>query len=140
MIPTLAALTRTVIVLLAGCSTVVSTATAATVLPNDNRRPAGRFTNGVLTVRLELRAGEWRPESNRPLAIPVYAFAEEGRPAEDPGPLIRVEEGTEIVASVRNQLQVPATLHGFHSRPGKIDGLRLAGDSTVRAESGALSG
>jgi FtsP/CotA-like multicopper oxidase with cupredoxin domain len=115
------ALTRTLIVLLAVCSAAASTATAATVLPNDNRHPAGRFANGVLTVRLELRAGEWRPESNRPLAIPVYAFAEEGRPAEDPGPLIRVEEGTEIVASIRNQLQVPATLHGFHSRPGKID-------------------
>lgn len=111
----------TTIGVLFGVVWLASNARAGTVQPNDNTRPAGHLADGVLTVRLELRASEWRPESNRPLTIPIYAFAEEGRPAEDPGPLIRVEEGTEIRASVHNLLPVAATVHGLHSRPGKID-------------------
>jgi manganese oxidase len=96
-------------------------ATGAPILPNDNRHPAGHLEAGVLTLHLELRPGEWQPESNRPLTIPVYAFAEAGKPAEDPGPLVRVEEGTRIHVTVENHLPVPATVHGLHSRPGKID-------------------
>jgi len=112
---------RTVCIVLCIYSAIASNVAAATILPNDNTHPAGHLARGVLTVRLELRVAEWRPESNRPLTIPIFAFAEEGRPAEDPGPLIRVEEGTEIDATVSNQLPVAAAVHGFHSRPGKID-------------------
>src|SRR5262245_11798862 len=32
------------------------------VLSNDNRAPAGRLEHGILTLRLEARAGIWRPE------------------------------------------------------------------------------
>ncbi|MGH7588459.1 MAG: hypothetical protein ACRELU_07700, partial [Gemmatimonadota bacterium] len=31
------------------------------ILPNDNRRPAGRLEVGVLSLRLEAREGMWHP-------------------------------------------------------------------------------
>lgn len=90
-------------------------------VPNDNTQPAGQLSNGVLTVRLELRAAFWYPDSHRASPIFIYSFAEEGREPQDPGPLIRVEEGTEIHAGLHNLLPVTATIHGIHSRPGSID-------------------
>jgi FtsP/CotA-like multicopper oxidase with cupredoxin domain len=88
---------------------------------NDNTRPAGQLSYGILTVRLELRAARWYPDSRTADFIRVYCFAEEGREPQDPGPLLRVEEGTEIQASLHNFLPVTATIHGLHSRPGNID-------------------
>jgi FtsP/CotA-like multicopper oxidase with cupredoxin domain len=74
------------------------------ILINDNRSPAGTLRSGVLTVRLEVREGEWHPERGTDPGIAVRAFAEEGKPTQIPGPLIRVPEGTEIHAFVRNPL------------------------------------
>jgi FtsP/CotA-like multicopper oxidase with cupredoxin domain len=72
---------------------------------NDNRSSAGTLVNRVLTVRLEAREGEWHPDGDRDPGLDVRAFAEEGRTATIPGPLIRVPEGTEIHAFVRNSLR-----------------------------------
>ena len=70
-------------------------------------------------LRLEIRAGDWYPEADTGPAIVVQAFAEEGRPLQIPGPLIRVPEGTEVRATVRNALdKVTARVHGLHGRPG----------------------
>src|SRR5687768_2015773 len=63
---------------------------------NDNRRPAGTLRDGVLTLRLEARMGEWRAEGEDDVARPVAAWAEEGEQAQNPGPLIRVPQGTEV--------------------------------------------
>jgi hypothetical protein len=71
---------------------------------NDNRTPAGTMANGVLTVRLEVREGEWHPDRDTDPGLLVRAFAEFGKTASIPGPLIRVPEGTEIHAFVRNSL------------------------------------
>ena len=71
---------------------------------NDNRTPAGTMANGVLTVRLEVREGEWHPDRDTDPGLLVRAFAEVGKAASIPGPLIRVPEGTEIHAFVRNSL------------------------------------
>jgi FtsP/CotA-like multicopper oxidase with cupredoxin domain len=71
---------------------------------NDNRSSAGTLQGGVLTVRLEVREGEWHPERDSDPGIVVRAFAEQGKPARIPGPLVRVPEGTEIHAFVRNPL------------------------------------
>ena len=50
----------------------------------------------------------------------VYAFAEEGKPLQLPGPLIRVPEGTEIKLTIRNNIAgKPLNLDGFHARPGE---------------------
>lgn len=71
---------------------------------NDNRIAAGKLQNGVLTIRLEARAGQWHPDGDSDPGIVVHAFGEKGKPLQIPGPLIRVPKGTEIHAFVRNSL------------------------------------
>ena len=71
---------------------------------NDNRSHAGVLRNGVLTVHFEVREGEWHPLRDTDAGVAIHAFAEEGKDASVPGPLIRVPEGTEIHATVRNTL------------------------------------
>jgi manganese oxidase len=93
-------------------------ATLARIQANSNQTTAGKLENGVLTVHLELRQGDWYPEAETGPSMKVYVFAEEGGPLQVPGPLIRVPEGTEIHLTVRNQLPVKAMLHGFHAHPG----------------------
>jgi FtsP/CotA-like multicopper oxidase with cupredoxin domain len=101
---------------------------------NDNRASAGTRQGGVLTVRLEAREAEWRPDGDAAPGIAVHAFAEAGRPASVPGPLIRVPEGTEIRALVRNTLDGALVVHGlFTRRPERSEGL---GADTVRIPPG----
>ena len=100
------------------------------IVANDNRLAGGELRDGVLSLRLELRRGIWHPEGDDGEAIPVYAFGEEGKPLQVPGPLIRAPEGTVLEVSVHNTLTVPATLYGLHKRPGD------AGD-VVTVEAGA---
>jgi FtsP/CotA-like multicopper oxidase with cupredoxin domain len=89
---------------------------------NDNRAPAGRLQNGVLTLALEARMGMWYPEERDGPGLQVQAFAEPGRLPEIPGPLIRVPEGTEIDIAVRNAISGSTlVIHGLHSRPGNAD-------------------
>lgn len=99
-----------------------------TVEPNDNRHPAGQLKGGVLTINLEAREGVWYPETPVNPGLSVYAFAEEGKPLQLPGPLIRVPEGTEINLTIKNNIAgKPLTLHGFHARPGEAkDSLTVA--------------
>jgi FtsP/CotA-like multicopper oxidase with cupredoxin domain len=88
------------------------------LVANSNQTPAGQWANGRLTVRLEAAMGEWSPEEHDGPSLKVAAFREEGRSLSTPGPLLRVPEGTEIVATVTNRLDLPLTVHGLHSRPG----------------------
>ena len=88
------------------------------VAPNSNDAPTGRLQNGVLTIRLEAAMGEWYPEENDGPALKVAAFREEGGRLSTPGPLLRVQEDTQIHVSVYNRLDQALTLHGLHSRPG----------------------
>ena len=103
--------------------------TAPTISINDNRWPAGRLENGVLTLRLEARDGMWYPEGERGPGLPVAAFAEEGGPLQNPGPLIRVPAGTDVRVTLRNSLAKPLTVFGLGQSRG------LAGD-TIRVEPG----
>jgi FtsP/CotA-like multicopper oxidase with cupredoxin domain len=95
----------------------------------------------TLTLDLEVRMGIWRPESPSGPAIEVAAFAEAGKAAQIPGPLIRVPTGTTIVARVKNALPDSAiSIHGLVTRPAAAwDSLVLApGESrTVRFAAGA---
>jgi FtsP/CotA-like multicopper oxidase with cupredoxin domain len=108
-----------------GAKPVVSS-NADIVAPNDNRRPAGRLANGVLTVRLEARVGTWRPEGSRGPIITTAAFAEEGKELAIPGPLLRVPVGTEIRATVRNSLLQPMWLYGVGAKRGIADSVAIA--------------
>jgi FtsP/CotA-like multicopper oxidase with cupredoxin domain len=89
------------------------------IASNDNRVAAGRLEGGVLTIRLEARAGEWHPDRDTDPGITVLAFAEEGKPLQIPGPLIRAPKGTEIHAFVRNSLpDSTLVVHGLYTRGG----------------------
>jgi manganese oxidase len=97
------------------------------VVANDNRVPAGHLKNGVLELRLELRDGVWYPEADSGGHRDVYVFAEEGRPPQNPGPLIRVPQGTQIHARIRNTLAVATKVYGLHQHPGdSADAVGLA--------------
>ena len=81
----------------------------ALVVPNDNRTPAGVSRENTLEVRLEARQVTWRPDNDAANTITVLAFAEEGRRAQIPGPLLRVAQGTEVRITVRNS--IPESAH-----------------------------
>jgi FtsP/CotA-like multicopper oxidase with cupredoxin domain len=83
--------------------------------------PAGVLGSGVLTIDLEVREGEWFPEDELGPSVKILALAEPGKPAQVPGPLVRVREGTTIHARVHNLLPAAVIMHGMHPRPGKED-------------------
>lgn len=85
---------------------------------NDNRKPAGEFRQGIYYINLEIREGNWYPETKDGAPIKITAIAEAGKPLQVPGPLIRVPEGTEIRATITNRVEgQPQFLFGFHQRP-----------------------
>lgn len=98
---------------------------------NENHVPAGVLHDGVLEVQLEIAKGEWHPEADDGMALSVYAFGEAGRPLQNPGPLIRVAQGTEISASLHNTLAVPINVHGLGDSSG--------GEAIVHIEPQAVS-
>jgi FtsP/CotA-like multicopper oxidase with cupredoxin domain len=102
---------------IAAPASVLRTGVVDRIATNDNRVPSGTLRNGVLTIRLEARTGEWHPDRDADRGIVVRAFAEEGKPLQVPAPLIRVPRGTEIHAFVRNALP-DSTLfvHGLYER------------------------
>jgi FtsP/CotA-like multicopper oxidase with cupredoxin domain len=85
---------------------------------NDNRTPAGELRNGIYYIHLEIREGNWYPETKDGAPIKITAVAEAGKPLQVPGPLIRVPEGTEIRATITNRVAgQPHYIYGFHQRP-----------------------
>jgi FtsP/CotA-like multicopper oxidase with cupredoxin domain len=87
------------------------------VLANHNRTPAGKLENGILNVQLEIRTGTWHPEAEDGPALYVQALGEREHPAEIPGPLLRMPEGTAVHATVTNKLKIKATVYGLNTRP-----------------------
>ncbi len=117
------------------CTFRLAAQSVKSIAANDNRVRAGELRDGVFVVRLEMREGNWHPHSEDGEAIPVYAFAEPGKPLQVPGPLIRVPQGTILDVSVHSLLPVPATLHGFHPRPGDDrDIITVQPGATVQAQ------
>lgn len=97
------------------------------IVPNDNRKSAGRLERGILTVQLEVVAGAFRPENDDGLEVPALAFGEVGGAAQMPGPLVRVPQGTLVRASIRNSFADSAlTVFGLQSPQDGVDkGLRI---------------
>lgn len=127
------ALTAAVIAPLLTVSSLRTVAPPERIVINDNQAAAGVLHDGVLTLRLEAREGEWRPDRDSDPGIVVRAFGEEGKRALVPGPLVRVQEGTEIHAYVRNTLtRGTLVLVGFSTRGGPD-----ADRDTIRIVSGA---
>jgi manganese oxidase len=99
-------------------SSALAQAPLERVRPNDNRARAGFLTAGVLALRLEARVAQWHPQGDENPGAPIPVFAEIGRPAQVPGPLIRVPGGTDVRVTVRNLVpNAVLTIHGLHSRP-----------------------
>ncbi len=91
---------------------------APRVVPNDNRAPAGVLRDGVLSLDLEVRLGEWFPEADDGASLTAPFLAEVGRPPQVPAPLIRVPVGTTLEITVHNTLTDSAViLHGLFARP-----------------------
>ena len=111
------------------------------VLPNDNRIPAGLLERDTLRIDLEVRLATWSPEADSGPGVEVAAFAEAGKTPSIPAPLIRVPEGTTIVARIRNLLpDSTLSIHGLMTRPAAADDsiVLRPGDSTiVRFKAGA---
>lgn len=102
--------------------TCVRTAAGSSiVVPNDNRQSAGHVEHGVLTIELTAEEGQWQPEGPASPQLSIAAFRAGGGPLSTPGPLIRVPEGTVIVARIHNALARALTLHGFAPHPSTAD-------------------
>ena len=87
------------------------------IAPNDNQRPAGTLTDQVLTIALEARVATWYPQGDTGPSVDIPAFAEAGKPAQVPGPLVRVTVGTSVRATMRNALTNDTLIvHGLHAR------------------------
>lgn len=97
---------------------------------NDHREIAGVLRDGEYTLALVLHRATWRPNAPSELAIEVPAFAEAGRMASVPGPLIRVPAGTRLHITIRNDLGQRATVHGLHDHEGARDSVVLAPDES----------
>jgi len=89
---------------------------------NDNRVAAGTMHGDTLELRLAVVRGEWYPSADDGSSVEVAAVAEEGKPPQIPGPLIRVPEGTILDVSLRNGL-VDSTVHvaGLATKPSGAD-------------------
>ncbi len=101
-------------------------ASVPTVQTHDNLRPAGRLDGNVLTLRLNAETGRWWPEGPEGIHLDVPVFGEEAAPPSVPGPLIRVPEGTEVIATLRNGLASELRVHGLCSRPGPCEPIAIA--------------
>jgi FtsP/CotA-like multicopper oxidase with cupredoxin domain len=88
------------------------------VEPNDNRQPAGVREHETLTLALRAGRGRWQPEGPTGPALEIEALGEVGQALTVPAPLIRVEEGTQLVVSVSNDLAAPLRVHGLCTRDG----------------------
>lgn len=94
---------------------------------NDNREPAGVLRDGVLTLNIDARLGDWHPDNDSGPGVAVPAFAEPGHAPQIPGPLIRVPAGTTIALTLRNQLASDTlVVRGLHTRPGTGAPIALA--------------
>jgi FtsP/CotA-like multicopper oxidase with cupredoxin domain len=96
-----------------------------TLAANDNRRPAGVPGDGALALGLVITEGSWQAEDALP-AWHMLAFAEEGRPATTPGPLIRVLLGTRIDVTIRNDTDAELWIEGLYARSGAAAPVHVA--------------
>jgi FtsP/CotA-like multicopper oxidase with cupredoxin domain len=118
----------------------VRPAAVARAVINDNRSPAGTLRRGVLTIHLDVREVEWHPDGEDAPGIMVRAFAERGKPARVPGPLIRVPEGTTIRASITNPLAKALVIHGFAAHRPETSGDTIVVSGGATREVSFLAG
>jgi FtsP/CotA-like multicopper oxidase with cupredoxin domain len=103
----------------------------AVATANDNRRAAGTRRGDTLVVALDVGMGRWYPEAANGPFIDTPVISEAGRAPQIPAPLLRVREGTTIVARLTNRFTDSTVIwHGFSGVPG-MDSVRLKPGETV---------
>jgi FtsP/CotA-like multicopper oxidase with cupredoxin domain len=119
MYPAVRRLPRYALLLLASLACRATSRAPELAVSSDNRTPAGSLHGAELTLDLEVRSVRWRPAGDGGYTLRTVAFAERGKPATIPGPLIRVPAGTVIRARLTNTLpDSTIVVHGMQSRPG----------------------
>ena len=110
------------------CTCVAASAQAplSNLIAHDNRVPAGTLRDGVLTLDLRVVRGIWRPDRDTDPGLEMIAFGESGKAASIPGPLIRVQQGTQLRVRVRNETDSAIVLFG-------LSGARTRQDTAVLA-------
>lgn len=103
---------------------------AVVAVANRNRTAAGVPNGRVLTLAIDVVTARWKPEGENDPEVPVLAFAEVGKSATVPGPLIRVGQGTEVQLTLTNRSDSALVIGGL--RAG-----RKAGTDTVSLAVGA---
>ena len=105
-----------------------------TMAANDSRHAAGTLKDGILRIRLEARVGMWYPEGEHGAGVETAGWSEVGKALENPGPAIRVVQGTIVRASIHNALPKPLTVYGFGKARGTSDSIVVAPGATRDVE------
>ena len=100
------------------------------ITTNNMRVSAGKLSNGVLSVKLDVRNGMWYPDGRDGMAMAVAAFAEEGKRLQNPGPLVRVTQGNQVRISIHNTLDQPLWIFGLGEKRGVNDSTVIAVGAT----------
>ena len=100
---------------------------------NDNRAAAGAMVGDTLALRLTVTPVAWHILGDAEPAFTVLAFAEEGKTATIPGPLIRVRVGTPVRVTIRNPLDDTLVVRGLSERPAMRDSLLVLPRDTATA-------
>jgi FtsP/CotA-like multicopper oxidase with cupredoxin domain len=103
------------------------------VKPNDNLEAAGDLAGGKLQLHLVAERAIWHPETERNPGIEIHAFRERDGPLQNPAPMVRIPEGTEVSVTIENG--IPGTtleVHGFQQRPATEERvLRIPGGESM---------
>ena len=102
------------------------------IAANTNQHAAGIFSEGGLTVELEIREGAFYPEDESGPSVQVFAFAERGKQLQVPGPMIRVPQDIRIHLTVHNLIARDVLIHGMHTRPGRNDDILEVASGATR--------
>ncbi|WP_373059137.1 multicopper oxidase domain-containing protein [Gemmatimonas sp.] len=88
---------------------------AVVAVANRNRIAAGVQTGRVLSLAIDIVTAKWKPEGENDPEVPVLAFAEVGKSATVPGPLIRVRQSTEVQLTLTNRSDSALVIGGLRA-------------------------
>jgi FtsP/CotA-like multicopper oxidase with cupredoxin domain len=98
---------------------------------NDNRVAMGRLAGKTLTAALDIVESAYQPEGEHDPVVRILAFAEPGKAATVPGPLLRAPVGTTVRLTIHNRTDSALFMSGLRrSLPAPKDTVQLAPGAT----------